>query len=150
MTKIPESVLVVIHTWLGEVLLLERADHPGFWQSVTGSLDRQDEPLLETCQREVLEETGIDAPTQAFVDWHQINQYPILAHWRKRYAPDVTHNTEHLFSLCVDPEQTVQVSPREHLRYAWYSWRRAADVCFSMTNVAAIRGLSERRLIKRG
>lgn len=148
--KIPESVLVVIHTSAGEVLLLERADHPGFWQSVTGSLDAADEPLRQTCHREVLEETGIDAPPEAFCDWQQVNQYPILPHWRKRYAPDVTHNTEHLFSLCVEREQAVVLSPREHLRFAWLSWRDAADRCFSMTNVAAIRALPVRGLIKHG
>lgn len=148
--KIPESVLVVIHTGRGEVLLLERADHPGFWQSVTGSLDAADEPLVQTCHREVLEETGIDAPLDAFVNWHQTNRYPILSHWRKRYAPGVTHNTEHLFSLCVEREQPIVLSPREHLRWGWFSWRDAADRCFSMTNVAAIRALPVRGLIKHG
>ncbi|MGH1361609.1 MAG: dihydroneopterin triphosphate diphosphatase [Burkholderiaceae bacterium] len=145
--KIPESVLVVIHTQAGEVLLLERADHPGFWQSVTGSLDAPDEPLRATCHREVLEETGIDAPTVAFSDWNQSNRYPILPHWRKRYAPEVTHNTEHLFSLCVERDQAIVLAPREHLGFAWYSWREAVDRCFSMTNVAAIRALPERGLI---
>ena len=57
--KIPESVLVVIHTAEMEVLLIERADRPGFWQSVTGSKDEENELLLETAVREVAEETGI-------------------------------------------------------------------------------------------
>ena len=57
--KIPESVLVVIHTPALEVLLIERADKPGYWQSVTGSKDTPDEPLVTTCVREVAEETGI-------------------------------------------------------------------------------------------
>lgn len=145
--KIPESVLVVIHTQAGQVLLLERADHPGFWQSVTGSLDSVDEPLVQTCRREVREETGIDMPASAFLDWQCINRYEILPAWRSRYAPGVTQNTEHLFSLCLPAEQAVQLSPREHLRYAWLPWRDAADRCFSWTNHQAIRALVERGLV---
>ena len=99
--KIPESVLVVIHTPELQVLLLERADHPGFWQSVTGSKDRADEPLELTCRREVLEETGLDARAEGFrlQDWALENRYEIYPHWRHRYAPGVTHNTEHVFGL---------------------------------------------------
>ena len=41
--KIPQSVLVVIHTPDLQVLLIERADAPGFWQSVTGAKDFADE-----------------------------------------------------------------------------------------------------------
>jgi dATP pyrophosphohydrolase len=37
--KIPESVLVVIHTPALDVLLIRRADAAAFWQSVTGSKD---------------------------------------------------------------------------------------------------------------
>jgi len=145
--KIPVSVLVVIHTPDGQVLVMERADHPGFWQSVTGSKDFVDEPLVETCRREVLEETGIDAPADAFSDWQRTNQYEILAHWRKRYAPGVSHNTEHLFSLQLPAPVTVHLAPDEHLSYLWLPWREAADRCFSWTNVGAIRALAERGLV---
>ena len=87
--KIPESVLVVIHTADLDVLLIERADRPGFWQSVTGSLDRPDEPLLETATRELFEETGIVADGERIVlhDWHLSNVYEIYQTWRHRYAP---------------------------------------------------------------
>jgi len=145
--KIPVSVLVVIHTPDGQVLILERADHPGFWQSVTGSKDFVDEALRQTCRREVQEETGIDAPLDAFCDWQQTNQYKILAHWRKRYASGVTHNTEHLFSLQLPEPVAVSLAPDEHLNYQWLPWRDAADRCFSWTNVSAIRALPERGLV---
>ncbi|MFK7967446.1 MAG: dihydroneopterin triphosphate diphosphatase [Burkholderiaceae bacterium] len=145
--KIPVSVLVVIHTRNGQVLLLERADHPGFWQSVTGSKDTEDEALSVTCKREVLEETGIDQPVEAFCDWQQTNQYEILAHWRKRYAPGVTHNTEHLFSLQLPEPVAVCLAPKEHVNYQWLPWRDAADRCFSWTNLKAIRALPERGLV---
>ena len=148
--KIPESVLVVIHTQAGQVLLLERADHQGFWQSVTGSLDSVDEPLIETCRREVREETGLDMPASAFLDWQCVNRYQILPAWRHRYAPGVTENTEHLFSLCLPAEQAVQLAPREHLRYMWLAWRDAADRCFSWTNHQAVRALVERGLVTAG
>ena len=142
--KIPESVLVVIHTRDLQVLLLERADHPGFWQSVTGSKDALDEPLELTCRREVLEETGLDAAQFVLQDWGVRNRYEIYPHWRHRYPEGVTHNTEHVFGLCLPAPQPVQIAPREHLQYQWLPWNEAADRCFSMSNVQAIRQLPER------
>ena len=144
--KIPESVLVVVHTPRLQVLLLERADHPGFWQSVTGSKDRADEPLAETCRREVLEETGIDVAGAgcALEDWGQRNVYEIYPHWRHRYAEGVTHNTEHVFGLRVPDGTAVRIAPREHLRFEWLPWEAAAGRCFSWSNVEAIRMLPAR------
>ena len=96
--KQPVSVLVVIHTPALEVLLLERAAHPGFWQSVTGS--REDgEALLDTACREVMEETGIDTSRFRPDDWQITNTFEIFAEWRHRYAPGITQNTEHVFGL---------------------------------------------------
>jgi dATP pyrophosphohydrolase len=138
--KIPESVLVVIHTADLEVLLIERADRPGFWQSVTGSLDRVDEPLLETAARELFEETGIhaDGETIRLHDWGLSNVYEIYQTWRHRYAPGVTHNTEHVFSVCVPRDIPITLAPREHLQYAWLPLLAAADRCFSSSNAEAI------------
>jgi dATP pyrophosphohydrolase len=144
--KIPESVLVVIHTPAREVLLIERADKPGYWQSVTGSKDRIDEPLVETCVREVAEETGIEVggggelgvPQAALRDWGLSNLYEIYPVWRHRYAPGVTHNTEHVFGLTMPRCVPVRLNPREHLRFQWLPWREAADLCFSPSNAEAI------------
>ncbi len=136
--KIPESVLVVIHTPALELLLIERADQPGFWQSVTGSLDAPDEPLAQTAAREVLEETGISARPEDFRDWALANVYEIYPVWRHRYAPGVTHNTEHVFSLCVPPDTAVTLSPREHSAWQWLPYREAADRCFSPSNAEAV------------
>jgi dihydroneopterin triphosphate diphosphatase len=134
--KIPVSVLVVIHQPDGRVLLIERADRPGFWQSVTGSLDREDEPLEATARREVAEETGIGEGR--LVDWQLANIYEIYPVWRHRYAAGVTHNTEHVFGLTVAPGTPVVLNPHEHLRHAWLPWREAADRCFSPSNAEAI------------
>jgi len=138
--KIPESVLVVIHTSAMEVLVLERADRPGFWQSVTGSLDTVDEPLAQTAARELFEETGIvvDGEHVVLRDWHLSNIYEIYPVWRHRYAPGVTHNTEHVFSVCVPRDIPILLSPREHLRHAWLPLLEAADRCFSSSNAEAI------------
>ena len=141
--KIPESVLVVIHTADLEVLLIERADRPGFWQSVTGSLDRVDEPLIETAAREVAEETGIvvgspEVPLASLKDWQLSNVYEIYPVWRHRYAPGVTRNTEHVFGLLVPRDVPITLAPREHLNHAWLPWREAADRCFSPSNAEAI------------
>lgn len=141
--KIPQSVLVVIHTPALRVLLIERADRPGFWQSVTGSKDRLDEPLELTCQREVEEETGIvigsaAVPHAALRDWQLRNVFEIYLTWRHRYAAEVTHNTEHVFGLCVPEGTPVRLSPREHTDHAWLPWREAADRCFSPSNAEAV------------
>lgn len=134
--KIPRSVLVVVHTPALEVLLIERADKPGYWQSVTGSLDTPDEPLETTARREVQEETGICRGTLR--DWQLENVYEIYPVWRHRYAPGVTHNTEHVFGLTVAAGTPVRLNPREHLAYVWLPWRAAADRCFSPSNAEAI------------
>jgi dATP pyrophosphohydrolase len=147
--KIPESVLVVIHTRQLDVLLLERADAPDYWQSVTGSKATVAEPLVETCIREVAEETGIvigspEVPRDRLVDWQLANVYEIYPVWRHRYAAGVTRNTEHVFGLTVDAGTAVRVAPREHLRFVWLDWRAAADRCFSPSNAEAILQLPRR------
>ena len=141
--KLPISVLVVIYTLDFEVLLLERADHPGFWQSVTGSQD-EDESLRETAVREVFEETGLDANRVTLVDWQAQNIYEIYAKWQHRYAPGTRHNTEHVFGLKLPCVLPVQLSPREHLSYKWLPWQEAAELVFSPSNRAAILQLPER------
>ena len=140
--KIPRSVLVVIHTPALDVLLIERADRPGYWQSVTGSLDRDDESLVDTCWREVREETGLQEGE--LTDWQQRNVYEIYATWRHRYAPGVMHNTEHVFSLCVPQPVVVTLDPREHRAQQWLPWQQAAERCFSPSNADAVRALPHR------
>jgi len=142
--KIPVSVLVVVHTPQLDVLLLERADRPGFWQSVTGSQDVEGEPLAETAVRELREETGLDATRYELVDWRRQNRYEIYRSWRNRYAPGVTHNTEHVFGLRVPQRLDIALAPREHLRYEWLPWREAAERVFSWSNAEAIRELPRR------
>lgn len=141
--KIPVSVLVVIHSVDGQVLLMERADAPGYWQSVTGSQDAG-ETLAETAVREVREETGLDATAFELTPWGIETRYEIYARWRHRYAPGVTHNTEHVFGLKLPAPLPVTLSPDEHLDYVWLPWEAAAERCFSPSNAAAIRQLPTR------
>ena len=141
--KRPVSVLVVIHTPELEVLLLERASHAGYWQSVTGSQE-DDESLIATAAREVAEETGIAANPSDFCDWQLSNTFEIFPEWRHRYAPGVTHNTEHVFSLKIAAPLPVVLAPDEHLNYLWLPWREAAAKCFSWTNRDAILSLPQR------
>ena len=140
--KTPISALVLIHTVDLQVLLMERADKVGYWQSVTGSVEGNETPQ-QTAIREVLEETGLDALAYDFQDWQISNVYEIYPHWRHRYAPGVVENTEHLFALCLPSALAVALAPKEHTSYEWVDWREAAQRVFSWTNVDAIKRLGE-------
>jgi dihydroneopterin triphosphate diphosphatase len=144
--KLPVSVLVVVHTRALEVLLLERVSRAGLWQSVTGSLDRLDEPLERAAAREVEEETGIAATAGELARWNAANTFEIYARWRHRFAPGVTHNTEHVFGLSLPGRRPVTLSPSEHADHAWLPWREAAQRCFSWSNRDAILMLGEKPL----
>ena len=141
--KQPVSVLVVIYTSALDVLLLERADFPDYWQSVTGSRDGK-ETLSETAIRELFEETGLDAKLHTLTDWQVHNEYEIYPQWQHRYPPGTTHNTEHVFGLQLSQQVPVQLSAREHLKYQWLPWNIAADKVFSPSNREAILQLPER------
>ncbi len=140
--KTPVSVLVIVHTVALDVLLLERKQRRGFWQSVTGSQE-DNEPLNLTAQREVFEETGIQAPITQFIDWKKTNCFEIFPEWQYRYGPGVTHNTEHVFSLMLAEKCPIKISPAEHVDYQWLPWKEAAAACFSWSNRDAILMLGE-------
>jgi dATP pyrophosphohydrolase len=141
--KIPRSVLVVIHTPAAGVLLMERADRPGFWQSVTGAQEFG-ESLRSTAVRELAEETGLVVRPEQLVDWKVRNVYAIFPYFRHRYAPGTTHNTEHLFSLCLSTATPVRLAPREHTAQVWLPWQEAMLRATSWTNRNAIRDLARR------
>lgn len=143
MAKIPVSVLVVVHTRALDVLLLERAALPGFWQSVTGSLDREDEAPEAAAAREVEEETGITAGEGRLRAWDMTNTFEIYPMWRQRFAAGVTHNTEHVFGFELPARRPVRLAASEHTASAWLPWREAAARCFSWSNRDAIRMLGE-------
>jgi len=142
--KTPISVLVLIHTTDLQVLLIERADKAGFWQSVTGSIETEDADLSSTAIREVMEETGLDAKQYKLEDWQFAQTYEIYEHWRYRYAPGVTQNVEHVFGLELPNIVDIKLAPNEHVAYEWVDWREAAKRVFSWTNVEALRLLGER------
>lgn len=141
--KRPESVLVVIYTGDLQVLLLERADFPGYWQSVTGSLE-SNESCAAAAQREVFEETGIDTRAFDLDDWRLHIDYEIYPQWRHRYAPGVTVNREHAFGLRVDHPITPRLAQREHVAYGWFHYRDAMEKVFSPSNRDAIATLPQR------
>ena len=142
--KIPISTLVLVYTRDLRVLLIERADFAGHWQSVTGSQE-PGETLIETATRELAEETGIDAQAHGgLADWQVTNVYEIFPQWRHRYPPGTTRNTEHVFALELPAPVPVALAPHEHLRHAWLPWQEAAQKCFSWSNRDAILLLPER------
>jgi len=143
--KIPRSVMVVIYTARLHVLMLERAGWPGFWQSVTGSIEHEGEPLIQTAAREVREETGIDALQYRLEDWGIENRFEIFKKHLSRYADGVTHNQEHVFGLKLPGILPVLLEPTEHLRYEWLPWKEAAGRTPSWTNREAILLLPQKR-----
>lgn len=145
MYKSPISVLVVLHTRNLDFLLLERVAHPGYWQSVTGAWEAG-ERLAETARREVWEETGIAVEPGMLRDWRQSRVYEIFPEWRNRYAPGVTHNTEHLFSLCLPSRPPIRLAPAEHRNHQWLPAAEAAARCFSQTNREAIAQVARETL----
>ena len=145
--KKPISSLVLIYTEDFKVLLMERADKKAFWQSVTGSLEENETPI-EAAAREVFEETGVNTNKYLLEDWHLSHVYEIYAHWRYRYAPNITHNTEHIFGLKVPFVIPIQLSEHEHVQYLWVDWKEAMDKVFSWTNVEAIKKLAEIHQLK--
>jgi dATP pyrophosphohydrolase len=145
--KTPISALVLIHTTDLQVLIMERADKAGFWQSVTGSVEGEETPI-EAAIREVFEETSLNARQYNLQDWHASNVYEIYPHWRHRYAPDVVENTEHLFGLELPEKLSIKLAPDEHVGYEWVDWREAAERVFSWTNVDALKRLGEFHQLK--
>ena len=141
--KQPISVLVIIHTPDLRVLLLERKDYAGSWQSVTGSREG-DEQLAQTAAREVQEETGINIAQYELRNWDTQTEFEIFARWRHRYAPGVTHNVEHVFSVQVPVDTPVMLADAEHTRFCWMPWRDAAGKVFSPSNAEAILALPAR------
>ncbi len=137
--KWPESVLVIIHSHDGQVLLIRRIDS-GTWQSVTGSKEGSGEPWEMTARREVQEETGLDAHARGHVqlDWRIENRYDIYPKYLHRYAPGVTRNTERVFGLSLPHAVPVRLHPEEHTEFKWLPWREAADEVFSPSNAEAI------------
>ena len=139
--KQPVSVLVVLHDGNGNILLIERADRAGFWQSVTGSIEAG-ETLAQTARREVQEETGITLSDGQLHDWQQSRQYEIYPHWRHRYPPGFTRNTEHVFSARIAPDTSIKLS-KEHTAFCWLERTDAAEKVFSPSNRQAILELAE-------
>lgn len=141
--KTPISALVLIYTADLKVLIMERADKAGFWQSVTGSIEGDETPM-QAAAREVGEETGLNTSQYQLEDWKISNVYEIYPHWRHRYAPGVYENREHLFGLMLPSTLPITLAPNEHVQYEWVDWREAAKQVFSWTNVAALKRLGER------
>lgn len=144
MFKRPESVLVVVYTRSGKVLLLRRADHPRFWQSVTGAMDWNERDPRLSAARELHEETGLAVEPSALRDLGLVQRYAILPEWRPRYAPDVKQNTERAYALELSAEVALSLHP-EHTEYGWFDFAAAAAQATSWTNRAAIEHVARER-----
>ncbi|MBV2091307.1 MAG: dihydroneopterin triphosphate diphosphatase [Candidatus Thiodiazotropha sp. (ex Ctena orbiculata)] len=137
--KRPESVLVVVYTQAGLVLMMRRVRPKHFWQSVTGSLE-WGESVAQAARRELYEETGILAGNR-LVDLRQQVSFPILPAWRTRYAASAHTNKEHWFALQLPSRRLPRLQAAEHSEYRWVSSDQALRMASSWTNRNAIRYL---------
>ena len=131
----PESVLVLIYTQEGDVLLLERQNPRAHWQSVTGSLYWQENPA-QAAQRELFEETGLEGT--ALIDSQESNAFSIWEQARQFYEPGVSENLEHLFRLELSSKPCIKINLAEHRQYLWLDKQAAVEKVFSWTNRDAI------------
>jgi dATP pyrophosphohydrolase len=135
--KRPESVLVVVYTRNGQVLLLERNDWPDFWQSVTGSLNSDEIPLM-SAERELTEETGLTPLQGDLHDCGESQWFDIYPQFQHRYAPGVTQNLEHVFCFVLEKPIEITLS-KEHKSYCWVTKEKALANMTSSTNHQAIQ-----------
>jgi len=145
--KIPVSSLIIVHTKDMEILLLHRQDKDGYWQSVTGSLEENESPI-EAARRELFEETGIKYQEFPIHNWKFSQKYEIYEHWRYRYPPSVSSNTEHVFSVELPKKITIKIAPKEHRDFKWVQINEAIKMVFSNTNAEALKKLNAKKQAK--
>lgn len=137
--KRPESILLLVYTEQRDVLLLRRTKPSDFWQSVTGSMSWDETSPLKTAYRELTEETGLHVVPGSIVDYQYSQQFPIRSPWRRRYAPNVLFNTEHVFCLQLPSKLPIRLNPAEHSEYIWLNYEQALQQVSSYTNKNALQ-----------
>ena len=140
--KRPESVLVVVHSIDGMILLLKRTDIEDFWQSVTGSL-KWGETAPAAAVRELKEETGINAGLR-LVDWHYSVRFDIIDKFKNRYRPGTIQNLENLYSIEIERDHHIKLDPHEHITYQWNSVPQAMERTWSWSNRDAIAAVAKK------
>jgi dATP pyrophosphohydrolase len=136
----PVSVLVLVHTDAGLALLLRRIQPFDFWQSITGSL-QGDENHAEAAARELLEETGLS--DQGVLAYSGVSrQFVIDPRWRQRFAPGVVENIEFEWRYLLPAPVAITLSPSEHSEYCWLPVKAAAEKVWSWTNRDALLSLT--------
>ena len=135
--KKPISIQTIIFNTSNEILLLQRADNKNYWQSVTGSLEKNEAPI-DAAIREILEETGINATEHLFFNFSKNHQYLIFKEWKHRYPKLQRKNVEHLFGLQLENNTPIIINPNEHNAYKWVSFDEALANVFSWTNIKAL------------
>lgn len=138
----PVSVLVLVYAADGSILLLRRSRPFDFWQSVTGSLQR-DETHAETAARELSEETGFEAEGELTFTGTS-RAFTIDPRWRDRYAPGVTENVEFEWHYRLPARLDIALDTLEHSEYQWFSLDRAIEAVWSWTNREALVELRDR------
>jgi len=133
-------VLVVVHTADADILLLRRRAPFEFWQSVTGSLERN-ESAAAAARRELLEETGLSDEGE-LVATGVTRSFTIDPRWRDRYPAGVSENTEHEWRYRLPARRDIAIDAAEHSAYRWVPLAEAASMVWSATNRQALLDLA--------
>lgn len=135
----PVSVLVVVYTETGEVLLLRRCRPFDFWQSVTGSL-KDGESHADAAIRELREETGLT--DEGELRYTGISRrFVIDPRWRDRFQPGTVENDEYEWRYRLPAPENIVLNQDEHSEYRWLSVDEAIGVVWSWTNRDALERL---------
>ncbi len=135
----PISVLVVVFTDDAQVLLLRRHQPFDFWQSVTGSV-KKDESHADAAARELQEETGlIEEGELSYSDVSR--QFVIDPRWRDRFAPGIVENVEFEWRYRLRAVSEIKLNKEEHSEYRWLPIDEASETVWSWTNRDAIKQL---------
>jgi dATP pyrophosphohydrolase len=135
----PVSVLVVVHTDGAQVLLLKRSQPFDFWQSVTGSLKRN-ETHAEAAARELEEETGFTEDGE--LRYSEVSRhFQIDPRWRDRFGPGVAENEEFEWRYRLPEIKDIELNTDEHSEFQWLHVDDAIEAVWSWTNRDALMQL---------
>jgi 8-oxo-dGTP pyrophosphatase MutT (NUDIX family) len=114
-------------------LLLLKPERGGFWQPVTGGVEKGEE-LVDAAIREASEETSLSFPNP-----------PESLDYQFTFEARGKTFEEHAFSLQADASGSVRLDPHEHVDFRWVAAHEASGELKHPSNAEGLRRLMERQ-----